>query len=138
MSARRGRGRRPKLHGVSQPGSERRLPVLERAALGAMKVCKGLVTDEERYNNILRIWNNAKADISKVIIDTVDKQSTLFTIVDSGARGAWHQITQIAGMKGLVANPAGKTIELPIKSNFIEGFEVLEYFIATHGGKHHR
>ncbi|MBP6084636.1 DNA-directed RNA polymerase subunit beta' [Candidatus Gracilibacteria bacterium] len=130
--------------GISLAMSDFKVPqvkyqILDEATVMVTEVVrkyrKGLVTDEERYNNILRIWNNAKADISKVIIDTVDKQSTLFTIVDSGARGAWHQITQIAGMKGLVANPAGKTIELPIKSNFIEGFEVLEYFIATHGGR---
>ncbi len=99
------------------------------------KYRKGLVTNDERYNNILKIWNTAKGEISKIITDTADKNSTLYTIVDSGARGSWAQIAQIAGMKGLVANPAGKTIELPIKSNFIEGFQVLEYFIATHGGR---
>lgn len=99
------------------------------------KYRKGLVTDDERYNNILKIWNSAKGEISKVITDTVDHNSILYTIVDSGARGSWAQIAQIAGMKGLVANPGGKTIELPIKSNFIEGFQVLEYFIATHGGR---
>ncbi|MBI4835784.1 MAG: DNA-directed RNA polymerase subunit beta' [Candidatus Abawacabacteria bacterium] len=99
------------------------------------KYRKGLLTDEERYTNILKVWKNAKEDIAKEITKIIDKDGTVFTLIDSGARGTWSQITQIAGMKGLVANPAGKTIELNINSNFIEGFHVLEYFIAQHGGR---
>ncbi len=99
------------------------------------KYRKGLLTDEERYSNTLKIWNAAKGKISNEITNNIDRDSTLYTMVESGARGSWAQVAQVAGMKGLVANPAGKTIELPIKSNFIEGFQVLEYFIATHGGR---
>ena len=70
-----------------------------------------------------------------MMIDAVDKNNNIFYIIDSGARGNWGQVTQLCGIKGLVANPAGKTIELPIKSNLKEGFTILEYFIATHGGR---
>lgn len=99
------------------------------------KFRKGLLTDEERYTNVLKIWQNAKETVAKEINELIDPKGMVFTLIDSGARGTWAQITQIAGMKGLVRNPAGKTIELNINSNFIEGFQVLEYFIAQHGGR---
>ena len=69
------------------------------------------------------------------MIKGFDEENDIFYQVDSGARGNWGQITQLCGMKGLVANPAGKTIEIPIKSNLKEGFSIMEYFIATHGGR---
>ncbi|MDD4352292.1 MAG: DNA-directed RNA polymerase subunit beta' [Candidatus Gracilibacteria bacterium] len=96
---------------------------------------KGLMTDDERYQHTIKSWATAKNRISESLVDEIDREGTVFTMVNSGARGNWGQITQIAGIKGLVANPAGKTIELPIKSNFREGFSPLEYFIATHGGR---
>ncbi len=96
---------------------------------------KGFITVDERYNNAIRIWNRTKSDISKKMIEAFDRENDIFYQIESGARGNWGQITQLCGMKGLVANPAGKTIELPIKANLKEGFSILEYFIATHGGR---
>ncbi|MBT3864593.1 DNA-directed RNA polymerase subunit beta' [Candidatus Peregrinibacteria bacterium] len=96
---------------------------------------KGLITDEERYNNNIKVWSKTKAEVTKSMIESIDESNDLFYMIDSGARGNWGQITQLCGIKGLVANPAGKTIELPIKSNLKEGFTILEYFIATHGGR---
>ena len=95
----------------------------------------GLITDNERYNHTIKTWNKAKGDIAKIMIDGIDPENDLHYMINSGARGNWGQITQLCGMKGLVANPSGKTIELPIKSNLKEGFTILEYFIATHGGR---
>ncbi|MSR85694.1 DNA-directed RNA polymerase subunit beta', partial [Candidatus Uhrbacteria bacterium] len=96
---------------------------------------KGLVTDDERYTHTIKVWSETKSKIAELMVKTIDKENDLFYMVNSGARGNWGQITQLCGMKGLVANPAGKTIELPIKSNLKEGFTILEYFIATHGGR---
>jgi DNA-directed RNA polymerase subunit beta' len=96
---------------------------------------KGLITDEERYHHTIKIWSETKTDLSGRMIKEIDDNNNIFYMIDSGARGNWGQITQMCGMKGLVANPAGKTIELPIKSNLKEGFSILEYFIATHGGR---
>jgi len=95
----------------------------------------GLITDNERYNQTIRVWNKARNDVSKVMIEGIDPENDLHYMINSGARGNWGQITQLCGMKGLVANPSGKTIELPIKSNLKEGFTILEYFIASHAGR---
>ncbi len=95
----------------------------------------GLITDEERYNHTIKIWSKVKSEITVEMINEYDEENDIFYQIDSGARGNWGQITQIAGMKGLVASPSGKTIELPIRSNLKEGFTILEYFIATHGGR---
>jgi DNA-directed RNA polymerase subunit beta' len=98
---------------------------------------KGLITADERYRHNLRVWTKAKNDIMKTLIENFKehKENDLYYQIDSGARGNWGQITQLCGMKGLVANPSGKTIEIPILSNLKEGFSILEYFIATHGGR---
>jgi len=98
---------------------------------------RGWITAEERYRNNLKVWTQAKNDVMKALITTFETHSEndLYYQIDSGARGNWGQITQLCGMKGLVANPSGKTIELPITSNLKEGFTILEYFIATHGGR---
>jgi len=96
---------------------------------------KGLITDEERYNNTIKVWSKTKVKITEIMVDSINKENNIHYMISSGARGNWGQITQLCGMKGLVANPAGKTIELPIKSNLKEGFKILEYFIATHGGR---
>ena len=98
---------------------------------------KGLVTAEERYNHAIKVWADVKNSVSTVMIDTFLKleENDISYVIDSGARGNWGQVTQLSGMKGLVANPSGRTIELPIQSNLKDGFSVLEYFIATHGGR---
>ncbi|MFA5821398.1 MAG: DNA-directed RNA polymerase subunit beta', partial [Candidatus Gracilibacteria bacterium] len=96
---------------------------------------KGLITENERYQHTISVWSKAKSEITKYMINEFDENNNIFYMVDSGARGNWGQIAQLCGIKGLVANPAGKTIELPIKSSLKEGFSILEYFIATHGGR---
>ncbi len=96
---------------------------------------KGFITDDERYNHTIKIWADTKQRISKEIQKVTPEDNDIFAMIDSGARGNWGQVTQLAGMKGLVANPAGRTIELPVKSSLKEGFTILEYFIATHGGR---
>ncbi|MFH0833809.1 MAG: DNA-directed RNA polymerase subunit beta' [Patescibacteria group bacterium] len=96
---------------------------------------KGFITDDERYNHTIKVWAATKQKISKEIQKATPEDNDIFAMIDSGARGNWGQVTQLAGMKGLVANPAGKTIELPVKSSLKEGFTILEYFIATHGGR---
>ena len=96
---------------------------------------KGLITDDERYIHTIKTWSAAKSKITTSMVKNINPENNLYYMVDSGARGNWGHITQLCGIKGLVANPAGKTIELPIKSNLKEGFTILEYFIATHGGR---
>ena len=98
---------------------------------------KGLMTSDERYIANINVWSNAKNEVSQSMIDSFKKneENDITYVIDSGARGNWGQVTQLAGMKGLVANPSGRTIELPIQSNLKQGFSVLEYFIATHGGR---
>jgi DNA-directed RNA polymerase subunit beta' len=95
----------------------------------------GLMTDNERYSHTIKVWSQAKSDITVSMIKGIHEENDLHYMINSGARGNWGQITQLCGVKGLVANPAGRTIELPIKSNLKEGFTILEYFIATHGGR---
>ncbi len=95
----------------------------------------GLLTDAERKSRVIEIWLNATEKIARQTPETLDLRGPIFTIFDSGSRGSWGQLTQMSGMKGLVINPAGEVIELPIKSSYKEGFNVLEYFISTHGGR---
>ena len=98
---------------------------------------KGLMTADERYSHAIRTWSQTKNEVGAKMIEEFMKheENEITYVIDSGARGNWGQITQLAGMKGLVANPSGRTIELPIQSNLKDGFTVLEYFIATHGGR---
>jgi DNA-directed RNA polymerase subunit beta' len=96
---------------------------------------EGLLTSGERHSRIIEVWTKVKDDIVKLSRSSLDKTGTVFTMVESGARGSWAQLTQMVGMKGLVSNPAGEIIELPVKGNFKEGFNVLEYFISTHGSR---
>ncbi len=93
----------------------------------------GLLTNKERYIKVIEVWTDIKNRISEQGKKTFDPESALSGIVDSGARGNWTQMIQMMGIKGLVTNPAGDIIELPVKSNFREGLDVLEYFISTHG-----
>ena len=96
---------------------------------------KGLFSREEKREKSIETWHKAKREIEKLVPKTLPENGSVFSIIDSGSRGSWSQPVQMAGMKGLVANPAGQTIELPIKSSFKEGFDVLEYFISTHGAR---
>jgi len=95
----------------------------------------GLLTDSERHAKIISVWDKAKKEISKVVPGTLNPESSVYSIIDSGSRGSWMQPIQMMGMKGLVANPQGETIELPIKSSYKEGLSVLEFFINTHGAR---
>lgn len=96
---------------------------------------RGLITDEERYERVISIWSAAKDKIQGRLMESLDKRNPIFMMSDSGARGNASNFTQLAGMRGLMANPAGRIIELPIKSSFREGLTVLEYFISTHGAR---
>lgn len=96
---------------------------------------QGLLTNEERHAKVIEIWAQAKDKIQKISRESLDKFGSVFSMIESGARGSWAQTTQMMGMKGLVTNPAGETIELPVKGSFKEGFNVLEYFISTHGAR---
>ncbi len=96
---------------------------------------KGLLSKEERHMKIIRIWIQVKEQIAELGKRYLNKWGSVYTMVDSHSRGSWSQITQMMGMKGLVINPLGETIELPVKSSFREGFDVLEYFISTHGAR---
>jgi len=113
--------------------------ILEEAQNQVDKVLKqfrrGLITDEERYDRVIAIWSQAKDDIQDRLMESLDKRNPIFMMSDSGARGNASNFTQLAGMRGLMANPAGEIMELPIKSSFREGLTVLEYFISTHGAR---
>jgi DNA-directed RNA polymerase subunit beta' len=96
---------------------------------------RGLITEDERYERVISIWSAAKDKIQSKLMESLDKRNPIFMMSDSGARGNASNFTQLAGMRGLMANPAGRIIELPIKSSFREGLTVLEYFISTHGAR---
>ncbi|MCD7036571.1 DNA-directed RNA polymerase subunit beta' [Metabacillus sp. GX 13764] len=96
---------------------------------------RGLITEEERYERVISIWSAAKDTIQGKLMKSLDIRNPIFMMSDSGARGNASNFTQLAGMRGLMANPAGRIIELPIKSSFREGLTVLEYFISTHGAR---
>jgi DNA-directed RNA polymerase subunit beta' len=98
----------------------------------------GLITQEERHNVVTEKWNEATDKVAEAMIENIertDRLNPIYMMADSGARGSFKQIRQLAGMRGLMANPKGEIIERPIKSNFIEGLDVLEYFISTHGAR---
>ena len=96
---------------------------------------RGLLTEEERYSAVVATWTKIDEELTKVVIGNMDKYNNIFMMADSGARGSNQQIKQLAGMRGLMADTQGHTIELPIKSNFREGLDVLEYFMAAHGAR---
>ncbi|MGI6551698.1 MAG: DNA-directed RNA polymerase subunit beta' [Bacillota bacterium] len=96
---------------------------------------RGLITEEERYQSIIGLWNKATDQVTDRLMDSLDKFNPVFMMATSGARGGVQQIRQLAGMRGLMADPSGKIIDLPIKANFREGLTVLEYFISTHGAR---
>ena len=96
---------------------------------------RGLITDEERYKEVVDTWKKTDDALTKALLDGLDKYNNIFMMADSGARGSDKQIKQLAGMRGLMADTTGHTIELPIKSNFREGLQVLEYFMSAHGAR---
>ena len=96
---------------------------------------RGLITEEERYKEVVETWKNTDDALTKALLDGLDKYNNIFMMADSGARGSDKQIKQLAGMRGLMADTTGRTIELPIKSNFCEGLDVLEYFMSAHGAR---
>ena len=96
---------------------------------------RGLITEEERYKEVVETWKNTDDILTKALLDGLDKYNNIFMMADSGARGSDKQIKQLAGMRGLMADTTGHTIELPIKSNFREGLDVLEYFMSAHGAR---
>ncbi len=96
---------------------------------------QGLLTNEERREKVIDVWTEVKNKVTAESKKVIDTNGPVSSMIESGARGSWGQLTQIIGMKGLVINPAGDIIELPVKSNFKEGFDVLEYFISTHGAR---
>lgn len=95
----------------------------------------GLLTDDERRQKTIEVWEKAKNEIAELVPAAISEASSVYSIIDSGARGSWSQPIQMAGMKGLVQNPKGETIELPIKASYKEGLDVLEFFINTHGAR---
>lgn len=96
---------------------------------------RGLITEGERYDRVIDIWSKARDDIAKALMLNLDESNPIYMMAHSGARGNESQITQLAGMRGLMTDPTGKIIDLPIKANFREGLTVLEYFISTHGAR---
>ena len=96
---------------------------------------RGLITNDERYNQVIKIWEKATNDVKEAMKNNFDKENPVFMMSDSGARGNLDQLKQIAGMRGLMASTTGKTVEIPIKSSFREGLDALEYFISAHGAR---
>ncbi|MBE7010887.1 MAG: DNA-directed RNA polymerase subunit beta' [Ruminococcaceae bacterium] len=99
------------------------------------KFKRGLISDEERYNMVIKTWNETNDKVTKALMDNLDKFNPIYMMAHSGARGSQNQIRQLAGMRGLMNDTSGKTIEIPIRANFREGLNVLEYFISSHGAR---
>ena len=121
---------------VTPPG---KAEILERYEGDAEKIekqyARGVITDDERRQELIEIWTKATAEVAKAMEENFPKTNPVWMMVHSGARGNMMQVRQIAGMRGLVANPKGEIIPRPIKANFREGLTVLEYFISTHGAR---
>ena len=118
---------------------EKKDDILNKAEHEVLRVEKlhsrGLLTEDERYKKVVELWTRATDDISEEIPKSLDKFNPIQMMVDSGARGSKDQVKQLVGMRGLMSDPNGKTIEIPVKSCFREGLSVLEYFISSHGGR---
>ncbi len=118
---------------------ERKQEMLEQAQqtvdLITRNYNRGLITEEERYRTVVETWNETDKELTQVLLDGLDQYNNIYMMADSGARGSNQQIKQLAGMRGLMADTTGRTIELPIKSNFREGLDVLEYFMSAHGAR---
>ena len=96
---------------------------------------KGLISNEERYNSVIQIWQETTDKVSKALSENLAERNPIFMMADSGARGSMNQIKQLAGMRGLLANTSGKTIEMPIRANYREGLNILEYFVSSRGAR---
>jgi DNA-directed RNA polymerase subunit beta' len=121
---------------ISPPNKEE---ILEKYEAKAQEIAgqynDGWITAEERKDQVTRVWDEATDTVAKAMEDNLDELNPIFMMANSGARGSFKQIRQLAGMRGLMANPKGEIIERPIKANFMEGLDVLEYFISTHGAR---
>ncbi len=122
---------------MTVPGAKKKIisEAEEKVDAISKKYRRGLVTDEERYKEVIATWKEADDDITDKLLEGLDDYNNIYMMADSGARGSDKQIKQLAGMRGLMADTTGKTIELPIISNFREGLDVLEYFISAHGAR---
>ncbi len=126
--------------GIDDVITPKEKPALVKEAEGKVALItdqyqQGLLTDRERYERVIEIWTGLMNAIKTLVPQTLNPEGSVYAMVDSRARGSWSQITQMAGMKGLVVNPAGRVIELPVLSSYKEGLNVLEYFISTHGAR---
>ncbi|MCD8048070.1 MAG: DNA-directed RNA polymerase subunit beta' [Clostridia bacterium] len=119
------------------PGSKKEyLAAAEEQIEGITKLYRrGLITDDERYNSVIKTWQDANDKVTKALIDNLGEFNPIYMMATSGARGSINQIRQLAGMRGLMANTSGRTVEIPIRSSFREGLNILEYFISTHGAR---
>jgi DNA-directed RNA polymerase subunit beta' len=107
----------------------------ERVEEISQKFHRGLISDDERYNLVIETWARTKDNVTDALMENLDEDNPIYMMANSGARGSVAQISQLAGMRGLMADTAGRTLELPVKANFREGLNVLEYFISTHGAR---
>ena len=96
---------------------------------------RGLISNEERYEKVIEIWNRTTDEVTEVLMNSLDHRNNIYIMALSGARGSKNQIRQLAGMRGLMASASGRTVEIPIKANFREGLTVLEFFVSTHGSR---
>ena len=119
------------------PGSKKQF--LEKAEEKVTEITEqfrnGFLSDEERYNLVIETWAKTKDEVTGALMDNLDEDNPIFMMASSGARGSVAQISQLAGMRGLMANTSGRTMEIPVRANFREGLNVLEYFISTHGAR---
>ena len=121
---------------VTPPDKEEILSGVEDEVAKAQKnYDRGLITEDERHEQVVSMWNKATDEVGEAMLRNLYELNPVFMMANSGARGSFKQIRQLAGMRGLMANPKGEIIERPIKSNFMEGLSVLEYFISTHGAR---
>ena len=118
---------------------EKKQEILEKAEekveLIAKQYKRGLITENERYESVIKVWEQATSDVSSAMQDNFDELNPIYMMIESGARGNMNQLRQVAGMRGLMANTSGKAVEIPIRSSFREGLDPLEYFVSSHGGR---
>lgn len=107
----------------------------ERVEQIAKQYKRGLITEDERYESVIKVWEQATSDVSNAMQDNFDELNPIYMMIESGARGNMNQLRQVAGMRGLMANTSGKAVEIPIRSSFREGLDPLEYFVSSHGGR---
>ncbi len=118
---------------------EAKKDILEKAEIEVENIAKqykrGLITEDERYESVIKVWEKATNDVSDAMQENFDELNPIYMMIQSGARGNMNQLRQVAGMRGLMANTSGKAVEIPIRSSFREGLDPLEYFVSSHGGR---